>query len=275
MKAFKILLVSLVVLAFFGFNKSFQYDKIDGNFAHQTISKKKPFQKGEEITYLVHYGFLDAGEATLSVKNEDTSIDGSSVLHVVGEGKTLSMFEWFYKVRDVYESYIDEEAMTPRKFKRRVNEGGFTLQRDYHFVPEEQKVITEKKGELKTPENAQDMLSSFYYLRALDFSNAKKGQVFKINAFMDYEHWPVYVKYMGEENVKIKMGSYNCLKFVPMVQEGRVFRNNDDLEIWVSNDANKVPILVKANIYVGSVKAELTSHKNLEAPLTKASKWSL
>ena len=275
MKAFKtsVLLVTLFLL--FGFSKAILFEEIPESFPKLEKSKITPFQKGEQLTYLVHYGLINAGEAKLTVKEQDTIIDGKSVFHMYGEGKTLTVFEWFYTVRDVYETYLDEKTLAPRKFRRRVNEGGYIIDRDYHFVPEKEKVNTLRKGEIKTPKDVQDMLSSFYYLRAFDFTNAKPGQIFKINAFMDYKMFPFYVKYVGKDEVKVGMGKYKCIKFVPVVQEGRVFKSEDDLEIWVTGDAAKVPVLVKANLFVGSAKAELVNYKNVKTVLPKVeeNKW--
>ncbi|MGY8952479.1 MAG: DUF3108 domain-containing protein [Flavobacteriales bacterium] len=275
MKAFKISVLLVTLFLLFGFSKAILYEEIPESFPKLEKSKITPFQKGEQLTYLVHYGLINAGEAKLTVKEQDTIIDGKSVFHMYGEGKTLSVFEWFYTVRDVYETYLDEKTLAPRKFRRRVNEGGYIIDRDYHFVPEKEKVNTLRKGEIKTPKDVQDMLSSFYYLRAFDFTNAKPGQIFKINAFMDYKMFPFYVKYVGKDEVKVGMGKYKCIKFVPVVQEGRVFKSEDDLEIWVTDDAAKVPVLVKANLFVGSAKAELVNYKNVKTVLPKVeeNKW--
>ena len=275
MKAFKISVLLVTLFLLFGFSKAILYEEIPESFPKLEKSKITPFQKGEQLTYLVHYGLINAGEAKLTVKEQDTIIDGKSVFHMYGEGKTLSVFEWFYTVRDVYETYLDEKTLAPRKFRRRVNEGGYIIDRDYHFVPEKEKVNTLRRGEIKTPKDVQDMLSSFYYLRAFDFTNAKPGQIFKINAFMDYKMFPFYVKYVGKDEVKVGMGKYKCIKFVPVVQEGRVFKSEDDLEIWVTDDAAKVPVLVKANLFVGSAKAELVNYKNVKTVLPKVeeNKW--
>ena len=275
MKAFKISVLLVTLFLLFGFSKAILFEEIPESFPKLEKSKVTPFQKGEQLTYLVHYGLINAGEAKLTVKEQDTIIDGKSVFHMYGEGKTLSVFEWFYTVRDVYETYLDEKTLAPRKFRRRVNEGGYIIDRDYHFVPEKEKVNTLRKGEIKTPKDVQDMLSSFYYLRAFDFTNAKPGQIFKINAFMDYKMFPFYVKYVGKDEVKVGMGKYKCIKFVPVVQEGRVFKSEDDLEIWVTDDAAKVPVLVKANLFVGSAKAELVNYKNVKTVLPKVeeNKW--
>ena len=146
MKAFKISVLLVTLFLLFGFSKAILYEEIPESFPKLEKSKITPFQKGEQLTYLVHYGLINAGEAKLTVKEQDTIIDGKSVFHMYGEGKTLSVFEWFYTVRDVYETYLDEKTLAPRKFRRRVNEGGYIIDRDYHFVPEKEKVNTIRKG---------------------------------------------------------------------------------------------------------------------------------
>lgn len=272
MKTLKKPLLGLAVLALFAFDERIVLEKMPTKFADQKLSMVKPFKEGEKISYLAHYGWLDAGTADLTIKRQDTTIDGNPVFHAVGEGKTLNVFEWFYKVRDIYETYLDENTLAPRKFKRRVNEGGYIINRDYHFEPEKGRVNTKAKGQIKTPSDVQDMLSSFYYLRALDFSDAKPGQIYRINAFMDYEMWPFYVKYKGIEEVTVNMGTYRCHKFVPVVQEGRVFKSEEDMNVWVTADANKIPILLESKILVGSVKLEITGYSKLVAPIAKVEK---
>lgn len=272
MKTLKKTLIGLAVLALFSFDKKIVLEEKPESFKHQKLSKVKPFQEGEKLSYRAHYGWLDAGTADLTIIKQDTAIDGNPVFHALGEGKTLSVFEWFYKVRDVYETYMDESTLAPRKFKRRVNEGGYIINRDYHFVPEQAQVNTAAKGTIKTPVDVQDMLSSFYYLRALDFSNAKQGQIFRINAFMDYEMWPFYVKYRGIEEVNVSIGTFKCHKFVPVVQEGRIFKSEEDMSVWVTADANKIPILIESKILVGSVKLEISGYVNLIDPIAKIDK---
>ncbi|MDE0771749.1 MAG: DUF3108 domain-containing protein [Salibacteraceae bacterium] len=272
MKTLKKTLIGLAVLALFSFDKKIVLEEKPESFKHQKLSKVKPFQEGEKLSYRAHYGWLDAGTADLTIIKQDTAIDGNPVFHALGEGKTLSVFEWFYKVRDVYETYMDESTLAPRKFKRRVNEGGYIINRDYHFVPEQAQVNTAAKGTIKTPVDVQDMLSSFYYLRALDFSNAKQGQIFRINAFMDYEMWPFYVKYRGIEEVNVSIGTFKCHKFVPVVQEGRIFKSEEDMSVWVTADANKIPILIESKILVGSVKLEISGYGNLIDPIAKIDK---
>jgi len=112
------------------------------------------------------------------------------------------------------------------------------------------------------------MISSFYYARTMNFTNMKAGKIFQFKCFMDDEIWTLKIKYVGDEIIKIKSGKYKCHKFVPVVQTGRVFKSEKDLNFWITADANKIPILVKAKIPVGYVKLHLTDYKGLKNDMT-------
>ena len=231
--------------------------------------KTKSFETGEVLRYRVTYGFVDAGEAILTVKETSKKGAGNRPLyHVRGEGRTLGAFNLFFKVEDVYESYIDKQGAFPWYFVRRVNEGGYIKNQDYTFMQDKQKVNT-GKNEFKVPLGVQDMISSFYYARTLDFKNMKPGDETEFKCFMDDEVYPLRVKYHGTEEIKIRKGKFDCLKFTPVVQEGRYFEQDDDVEFWVTNDANRIPVLVKAKIPVGIVKMHLVEWEGLVGDIAK------
>lgn len=250
------------------------------NDAMQTGTETKTFRKvehsafqdGEKLTYCMHYGLLNAGEAVLEVKAHDKKINGRKVLHVTGTGKTISAFDWFYKVRDTYESYIDEESVIPWTFVRRVDEGGYKINQDYTFDHTKKKVDVGDGKKFDIVANTQDMLSAFYYARTLDFSKAKEGDIYTINMFYDNTSFALKIKYMGKETVSLRMGKYKCLKFVPVVEKGRVFKDEDDLTVWITDDKNKIPILAKAKLLIGSIKMELEEYSGLASPISKVKK---
>lgn len=227
------------------------------------------FKSGEKLKYVMHYGIINAGEATLEINDSDKTINGRKVMHVVGKGKSISAFDLFYKVRDTYESYIDAEALIPHEFVRRVNEGGYKINQDYAFNHPKKQVDNGNGKTFTVPTNVQDMISAFYYARTMDYSNAKPGDIFTINIFYDDTNFPLKIKYMGKEKVSLRMGKFNCLKFVPVVEKGRVFKDEEDLTVWVSDDKNKIPLLAKAKILVGSIKMEVSSYSGLASPISK------
>lgn len=239
-----------------------------GMTSSSTISfpstSNKAFQSGEKLKYFISYGFIDAGEAILEVNNTNKKGNNRELVHVKGTGRTLGGFNAFFKVLDTYESYIDKKGIFPWQFVRRVNEGGYTIEQDYTFQHDKYKVKTAEGKEYKIPLAIQDMISSFYYARTLNFNNIKVGDIFEFNCFMDEEVFLLKVKYVGEEDIHIRKGKFNCLKFVPVIQTGRLFEDEDDVNFWVTNDANRIPILVKAKIPVGVIKMHLVDWSGLK-----------
>jgi len=227
------------------------------------------FKPGEKLTYLVHYGLIDAGEAVLELKETNYTFGGRKAVHAVGTGVSLGAFDMFFKVRDRYETYIDEKGVFPWYFSRRVNEGGYKINQDYSFDHNTGKVSTEKNKTHNVPTGVQDMISAFYYARTMDYSNAKKGDVFEISTFLDDEIYVLKIKYLGKETIKIRDGKYKCIKFVPVVQKGRIWQDEEDLNVWISDDENKIPILAKTKILVGSIKMELSDYKGLSHQISK------
>lgn len=115
------------------------------------------------------------------------------------------------------------------------------------------------------PSETQDMISAFYYLRNhIDTQNLKDGDVVEINMFFDQENYKFQLKFIGREILDTNFGRMNTLVFRPYVQSGRVFREKESLTVWISDDNNKIPLLVKANLAVGSLKATLTEFKGLK-----------
>lgn len=228
--------------------------------------KNSAFQAGEVLRYRVTYGFVDAGEAIMEVKNTSKKGDNRPLYHVVGTGRTLGGFNAFYKVRDTYESYIDQKSIMPWYFVRDVNEGGYKVNQSYTFSQDKNTVHNGDKT-FQTPMGVQDMISSFYKARTLDFTNMKKGHIFEFKCFMDDEIYNLKIKYVGDEEVKIRKGKFKTHKFVPVVQTGRYFKNEEDVQFWVTADENKIPLLVKAKIPVGVVKMHLVEWNGLKNDL--------
>lgn len=232
--------------------------------------KNDAFGAGEELKYVLHYGIFNAGEATLKVKKsvENASNDRPQ-LYVEGIGKTTGTFSWFFDAYDVYASTIDADGVFPYKFKRRVNEGGYKISQDYIFNHQLEIVRTQADTSYSVPRYTQDIMSAFYYARTLNFDTAKIGDVYRFNSFVDNEVFPIRIKYLGKSTVSIRNGKYKVLKFSPVVQEGVIFESDDDLLVYISDDHNRIPILVEAKILIGSIKMEIDSYKNLKHKLAK------
>lgn len=231
--------------------------------------KQSAFKPGELLEYRIRYGLIEAGKAQLEVK-EIVNRSGRPSYHVVGTGRTLGMTEWFFKTRDRYESFIDTEAMVPWEFIRDVDEGGHKINRHLIFDQYQQTVRdlkAPKKGTFKYEAYAQDMISAFYYARSWDASKLKKGDEISFTMFLDHEQFPFKLVILGRKEIETDWGKIRCLALKPKLQEGRVFDEEEGMIIYVSDDANKVPVLIESSLFIGSVRVELTNFKGLRHKL--------
>ena len=231
------------------------------------VIQNNAFKPGEFLKYRIHYGIIDAGEATLEVKPELFPIGNRKCYHVVGLGRTRGAFDWFFKVRDRYESYFDTQAFVPWIFIRRVDEGGYKISQNVTFNPYK-KTATSEKGTIPVVEYVQDLVSAYYYARTLDFTNAKEGTLFPIPAYLDDEVYPMVIKYVGKQTISTRLGTFRCIMFRPLLQEGRVFKEQEGMTVWVTDDNNRIVVRAEAEILVGSIKMDLDGYKGLAGPLT-------
>lgn len=227
------------------------------------------FKSGEWFKFKMSYsGWMKAGEATLEIK--DSYHDSKPVFHVVGKGKTTGLVNAFFKVRDRYETYFDKETNLPYRFIRDINEGGHTKNLEIEFDHDNQKahVNNIKKNKHSSHDielNVQDMVSAFYYLRNnYDTSNIKPGDEINLAMFFDFENYNFKLKFLGYETLRTKFGKVKTLKFRPYVMAGRVFKEEESLTLWVSADKNKIPLRLKADLAIGSLRADLEAFKGLK-----------
>jgi len=236
----------------------------------ETLKINQSFQEGEWFQLRLHYGPFNASYATLSLERD--TINERPVYHAKGFGETTGLARWFFKVEDYYESYFDEETGLPYKFIRNINEGGYTknIEIDFNHKEKTALVNNKKKGEvseLEIKNGVQDLISSFYYLRNFyPIDEIKLNESFDINMFFDFENYVFRLKYLGKEIINTKFGKIKCMKFRPIVQSGRVFDEQESVTLWVSDDKNRIPVRIKADILVGSIKADLENFKNLKHP---------
>lgn len=233
--------------------------------------QESAFQEGEWFKFKMSYSnWLKAGNATLQVKEE--SLNNNDVYHVVGKGWTTGMIKWFFKVKDRYESYFDKQTIMPYRFVRNIDEGGHTKNLVIDFDQKENKahvndIKHKKKIVVDTKPNIQDMVSTFYYLRNnLNTDSLKIGDEVKIDMFFDEENYGFKLQYLGEETIHTDFGDIESLKFRPYVMAGRVFKEEESLTLWVSKDKNKLPLRIKADLAVGSLRADLEAFKGLKHP---------
>ena len=265
-KGFFTILV-LILVPFFSFIDPVEEDRC--------IAVNDTFIDGETLVYKIYYNWklvwIPAGEVKFSVK------EGKDTYEYIAYGKTYSSYDNFFKVRDYYYSKVDKETLYPVNFVRNIEEGKYTRY-DSIVFNQDLKQATSYWGnnkdnarpfEFELEDCMQDMLSILYYVRNQPVDGYTKGDEIPINVFFDKETYPLRVEYAGrDENKKIKnLGKFNTLKFIPEVVAGYVFDKETKMKLWVSDDQNKIPLLIESPVSIGSIKAVLKRYDNLKYPL--------
>ena len=231
--------------------------------------RNNAFQNGEKIDFTIFYSvvglYVNAGNASFTTTLE--KLNNKQVYHVVGEGTSNSNYDWICKVRDKYETYFDTATLQPYKFLRDVNEGGYKIYENVTFNQKANTAVT-AKGVFKVPNCVQDVLSSIYYARNINFDNYKPDDKIPFNMFLDNEVYSLYIKYVGKEKIKTKYGKFNAIKFKPLLVKGTIFKGGEDMTVWVSDDANHIPLRIESPIVVGTIKVDMMGYENLRYPLS-------
>jgi len=228
--------------------------------------KEIPYQVGEYSAFDIFFGSIIVGHAELEIV-EEKFIDSISTFHIVGKGKTAYFFDWFFKVRDVYETFLDTSTLLPIKFIRDINEGPYSKKQNYFFHHSDS-VVKHNDTTYEISYNSQDMLSALFYARTFNKGEVKKKNSFFVPIFMDEENYFLEVTYLNNEVIDTEFGKVDCLVFKPQMQEGRVFEDGEEMKIWISNDKNLLLVKVETKIWSGTIKAVLVDYKELKFPLS-------
>jgi len=241
---------------------------------YQCDTENVSFAGGEKLVYKLYYNlgllWIPAGEVTFTVRENKENYELKAI------GKTYKTYESIFKVNDYFYSKIDKKTLLPQNFVRIVHEGNYTLYDSIRFDQKNNLAFTyhgKSKSEAKSSVHKfnscmQDMMSNLYYMRNIDLSEMKKGDKIGTKMFFDKEVFPINIGYDGKEVKNIKdLGDFKTLRIVPDVVEGSVFKKGDHMTIWVSDDLNRIPLLIESPITVGSVKAVLKSHAGLRHKL--------
>lgn len=239
--------------------------------SYRTV-RNTAFVRGEKLAFRVAFnsaitGSITGGKATLEVKDENKIMNNRSTYHVVAEGKTTGFIELFYKIRDRFESYFDEDAMIAAQFTRRTRENNYKKDDLVVFRQHDRLAVSLAKI-VKVPANCQDVISAFYYARTLDISDLRPGETIEIPFFLDDSVYHSRVIFKGRETVKTKLGKFHCIAFRPMVATGYAFDDPYPITIWITDDANRLPVLVESEQAVGRARIELISYSGLANPIT-------
>jgi hypothetical protein len=248
------------------------------NSVSQCFTANNVFGDGENISYEVSYNWgpiwMEAGVVTFTAKRE--KFVGRDTWHLKSTGKTYAGYDYFFKVRDYYDSWVDPVTFHSIEFRRYIYEGNYNLLNTITFDAERQIAISNtksnnnpvRKDTIRISQCMFDMLSSVYFTRTLNLSELKPEVIIPVNILIDDSVYKIEVRSLGKEVIEARDGRhYKCIKFTAKMVQGTIFRGNEDVLIWVTDDENKIPVYIEAKIIVGSVKAYLTEAKGLKNPM--------
>jgi len=228
------------------------------------------FGPGEHLEYRVHYGFLNAAEATVDVSPTLYKVNDRPCYRVNVDGRTVGAFDLVTRIRDTWRSYIDTSAILPQKFYTNLQENDYRKEENITFNHATNTVKAEERTErdvFHVPDNVHDLISGYYFLRTIDFTHIANGQVLEVPAFYDDMVYNMKVRYRGRQVLKTKQGKINVIRLHPVLPSNKLFKEEESIRIFVSDDINKIPVKVEVDLWVGSMVMDLRQNSGLKQDL--------
>lgn len=223
----------------------------------------KAFDVGESLLFIIKYGFISGGHASLEVRSTET-VRGRPAYHLVSEARTNSTLDIFFKVRDLNESWMDTESLASQKYHQIMNEGRYYREVESRYNHAAGTFVYWKrtrKGEGTQsgtmPPFVHDILTSLYYIRTQPLV---PGQDFVLDVNSGAATWPLRVKVKGTEKIKVPAGEFECFVVEPLISGEGLFMSTGNLEVWLTTDKRRMPVRMRSRVAVGAFTAELQEY---------------
>lgn len=229
---------------------------------------------GEKLEYRVHYGLINAGEARIEVTDKLYMVNDKVCLKATCYGRSTGAFDLMMRIRDTWGSYIDTSSQIPQKGFRDIQEGRYKLKEATYFDLKNKAVTVDWESDKKSsavfkiPIDVQDVVSGVYYIRNISYNNLRIGDTIGIHAFLEEKMYDFKVKYLGKGMVDTKFGDIKCIKLSPIMEKNGLFENGNSIRLWLSDDKNKIPVKIEADMFVGKVAMDLKDYKGLKYPIS-------
>lgn len=241
--------------------------------------KNDSFKRGEVIEFKMTYGVFTVGKGSAQIHSNYYKLNDRTCFKVDVYGKTVGVVDWVADVDDHWGAYIDTVALVPHQFYRRIREGKYKKDEWTNFDHENQKievkVLDNKTGKLKPPQyydaprHVRDMIGGFLFLRTMDLTKTNIGDTLAVNGFFEDEFYSLKVIYKGKDVIKTKAGKFRTIRFVPVMPKNKIFDGENSVTAWFTDDRNRIPVKINAEMFIGSAGVELTSYSNLRNPVSK------
>lgn len=253
-----------LVIGMFSFVNEYQYRNL----------KNTSYVRGEKLLFRAHYGFVNAGYGEVTISDKLYKINDRICYKIETVGKSSNSFDFFIRIRDTWRSYVDTSSIIPHKFFRHIEEGKYRKTEEvfYNHQAENLRVVDKKRDidkEYKVPSNVQDLVSGFYFLRNTNFNKLSVNDTIYIPSFLENEIYDLKLVYRGKGKVKTKLGKFMALKLTPIMPENSLFDGEESIRVWISDDKNKIPLKIEADMFIGAVEMDLEKADGLKYELNK------
>jgi hypothetical protein len=212
-----------------------------------------PFKTGEKLTFAVRYEFVRAGVATMEVAGQ-VECEGGKCFRIVSVARSTMPFSLFFEVEDRVESLLDVEELYTWRYEKNLKEGNYRA-REVVVFDQRKHTATYPDGRIvPVPDAVQDVLTSLYYIRTLDL---EVGRSVFIENHADGKNYPLEVKVLGIEKIKVPAGTYECFVLEPFLKASGIFQHKGRLTVWMSTDPSHIPVMMKSKVVIGAVNVVL------------------
>jgi hypothetical protein len=226
---------------------------------------------GEQIRYRVHYGFFNAGEAYMRLTDKYYLVNNKVCFRAEIIGNSTGAFDKMIRIRDVWGSYFDTVSFQPQKSFRSIQENKYRKREEtyYDYNANRARVIAENY----TPEVVnvvpaiQDMVSGYYFLRLQNYNHLRKNDTLKLFGIFEDKTYNFNIIYLGKTRIKTKFGKSNTFVISPIMPENKLFKGAHPIRMWISDDQNRIPLKIEAELLLGSVELDITDYANLKYPI--------
>lgn len=225
------------------------------------------FNVGERLVFDISYGFVKAGQAVMVIPGYKY-VSGHKSYEINTYAVSTEAFDNIFKVRDKYSTFVDVDGIYPHRFERHVREGTYSNDFEAFFDQDDLTAETGDGTKYKIPQYVHDILSAFYYIRTLDLTQYHKGEKISLQNFFDGKTHPLDVMILGRQRIEVEAGTFDCIVVEPMVVEGGLFKSEGSIRVWLTNDANKMPVKVSTKVVIGTIDVTLTKYQGLKNPVT-------
>jgi len=243
-----------------------------------TQSQNNTIAVGEKLTFMASYNMsgLMTDLAQVTMETNEVKTSKNTLLRLKCKARTFTKWDNFFKINDLYESYVSPKTLKPYLYKREINEGSYFKFMKYNYNYKSQNIkslMRKRRGDgtfweenktLNLGVNTKDLVTTLYQIRNLDIQKAAVGSSDTFSVLLDNKEHPIKITLLGIETINTKIEKKECYKLAISMNADNILKGNNSNLLWLTADANKIPVYAKFKIAVGSGELKIQSASGLK-----------